>query len=860
MWMTLVRRAIRLSFLLLACTTCTQVLAQVDTVVLAFRSLTIQDGLSQGMVSAIIQDRHGFMWFGTKDGLDRYDGYTFKVYRHDPQDSTSLRDNHILSLLEDRAGRLWVGTNKGLDLFDPTTESFHHVLCGDRTDHTVLGCAIEQLLEDPMGTLWVSTERALSRITMSDTTSHANAVVETIIPERVGGMIIDPLGVLRITRRRDGSCERWIIDTHDPAHHGNVIQAAGISVGEDRAKDPSASLCMVMCVDAHSDRTYGVHSAGIIELGHPSDHETFSITGTSWGGPACAEVDASGVIWMSTMSSLYRCDPFTGHSSRVLPLNGEQATKMANVHCIYKDRGGVLWMGTKGHGVLSYDTRVERFHPQRSATVRWMMARKDGRTVMVRGRWAYAYDPVTQRSEPAFSPTTAGFLFDQAGREPSMVQDSSGGIWMNDKHALVRYRAHDGSTERFTPLSVRVDFPLHIQGDSVITFGSDHALGSFDMRTHNFSTHPYPIPAEGGVYLFLQAIHHDPLGVLWLGTMKGLLRFDKCTQEWKHYASVAGDPRSLSTDVIFSLLDDPQDPANYLWVGTNGGGLHRMDKRTGVFKHYGTQEGLPNEVIYGLLADEHGRLWMSTNKGIACLDPATGTVRNFDATDGLQGDEFNRYAFCKQADGTMFFGGVDGFSHFHPRDLKSDPLPVQMSITDIKWMNRSMPFGGSSTFLALPARLSAEVTVPREPGGTLTLEFASMDHGAARKRQYRYQLEGFDPEPVNAGLANTASYTNLDAGEYTFKVWGRNRDGLWNQEPLRLRVVVVPPWYFTMWAKGLYVLLAIGGLIAFDRVRRRALQRKIVRTQALADANAREVTLLKAQLEGRSPSDPAQVK
>ena len=831
-------RAIRLTILLVVLAACAQARGQVDTVTLAFRQLGIHNGLSQGMVNAIVQDRYGFMWFATKDGLDRYDGYTFKSYRHDPLDSNSLRDSHVLALLEDRKGRLWVGTNKGLDHFDPATEVFHHVPCangGESAEGMLPDCAINEILEDPLGTLWVATEHALARITPADTVKGSRMIIETIINERISGLTIDAHGILRASRRQGEGCTTLIIDTRDPVHRGAVVHATGTFFGADPTSDPAATWCLTMCADTLRNHTYAAHSAGLLEL-VDTRGATRSLTKglMNWGGPACAEVDASGRIWFSTMGKVFRVDPSTGHSSCILPLDQEQLIEMANVHCMYRDRGGVFWLGTKGHGVLSYDPRVERFHPQRSATMRWMLPRNDGRVVMVRGRWAYAYDPVAQQDEPAFSTTTAAFLNDQKGREPSLVQDGSGAVWMNDHGALVRYEMKDGSTQRFTPLSSYAEFPIHLHGDSVITFASDQALGSFDLRTQNFRTYPYPIPAVGGVYLFLQAIHHDPQGIIWLGTMKGLLRLDPRTQEWKHFVGVIGDTTSLSSDVVFSLLDDPSDPLNFLWVGTNGGGLHRLDKRTGTFTHFGTEDGLPNEVIYGLLADEDGDLWMSTNKGIARLDPRTGEVRCFDAGDGLQGDEFNRYSFCKQRDGTMFFGGVDGFCHFHPRDLKNDERPVQMSITDIKWMNRSVPFGKDGAPLSQPARIAREVVISSNTGGMLTIEFASMDLGATDNRRYQYQLEGYDPERIHAGVGRSATYTNLDPGEYTFKVWGSNRDGVWNQEPLSLQVMLLPPWYLTTWAKVLSALLVIVVLIVLHRLRVRVLRRRWERERASA--------------------------
>ena len=518
-----------------------------------------------------------------------------------------------------------------------------------------------------------------------------------------------------------------------------------------------------------------------------------------------------------------------------------------SVACLYQDRSGVIWMGTPGYGIFIYDPRIELFHTQLMRSVGWMAPLNDGRVLLVSGLNVKVCDP--QRSITTLAPprlvegSERQFYYDRTG---SFVVTPNGTIWSNANGNLARKTTADRDFRFFGDPAVPVDFPLYASGDTLIAFGSASSFGLFDTRSERFTSAPYPVEASGGEYRFVQAIHRDAAGIFWLGTMKGLLRLDPRTNAWHHYRNIPSDTTSLAADVIFSLLGDPKDD-DILWVGTNGGGLARLDKRTGRCQRFSTRDGLPNNVIYGLLSDDDGQLWMSTNKGLSCFDPLTQAVRNFDARHGLQNDEFNRYAFCKTRDGTLFFGGVSGLNHFHPRDLRIDERPVQVAITDIKLSNSSIALGAPDALLKVPTHLAEELVIPYAEAHMLSIDFASMEYIALGNRTYQYQLEGYDRQRVDAGQTHSANYTNLDPGAYTFKVWGRNRDGIWNAEPIALRITILPPWYLALWAKVAAALVFAGAVLLFIRIRtgglkkqKELLERTVVeRTAELSQAKDR---------------------
>ncbi|MBK9539111.1 MAG: response regulator [Flavobacteriales bacterium] len=811
--------------------------AQVDTLHIPIRHLSIADGLSQGMVGSILQDRTGFMWFATKDGLNRYDGYTFKVFRHDALDSKSVRDNHILKIFEDSKGLLWVGTNSGLDVFDPATEIFRHLPCSK--DSSRFGgdadCTVRSIAEDPLGNIWFNASFNLYRIRPQAAAAPLGATthVQRIADVHNGGLFIDHTGILHSSRQevvgRTNPTRSYLrIDTKDEASIAAMVSDLAIRPTKPIPRHLSTPVAELALADARRRVTYRVSGTGAVtEIDDATGHvRAIQIGQPAWGWPKHGMVDADGRLWLGTNAGLWRCDPSTGRSSALRPIDVRHGTGSVDVACLYQDRSGVVWIGTPGYGIFTYDPRIERFHTQLASSIGWMAPLSDGRVLMVSGLKVKVCDP--QRSVVAPAPpllvegSDREFYYD---REGSFVVSPAGVVWSFGGGRLCRKDDGHNGFRYFGDTAVRVVFPLHAIGDSLIAFGSTNAFGLFDTRSERFTRVPYPIEGSGGEYQFVQAIHHDPDGTFWLGSMKGLLRLDPRTRAWTHYRNVPSDTSSLATDVIFSLLDDPKD-ASILWVGTNGGGLCRMDKRTGTFERFTTGNGLPNNVIYGLLNDDDGQLWMSTNKGLSRFDPKTRTTLNFDARHGLQNDEFNRYAFCKTPDGTLFFGGISGFNYFHPRDLRTDERPVEMAITDIKLGNRSIALGEPDAMLHVPTHLAHELSIPYAKAGMLSFDFASMDYIALGSRTYQYQLEGYDQQRIDAGRAHSANYTNLDPGGYTFKVWGRNRDGIWNAEPITLRITILPPWHLTLWAKVLGAVLFAGAVLLFIRIRTSGLKRQ----------------------------------
>ncbi len=811
-------------------------MAQTDTLELPFRGLTIEDGLSQGMVNTIVQDRYGFMWFGTKDGLNRYDGYTFTVYRHDAEDTTSLRDNYVHSILEDKQGRLWVGTGKGLDLFDRAHERFGHLRIGEPST----GQAVLTIAQDAHHDLWVSNDNGVIKLTFTGAESTDGLPACTskylldhtcfLSTDRAGSIWVGQLdlGGFRISPDHAG---------HDRVDTLHLEQP----VGDTRAGRSLLDLTSLMVVeDTIHQRLYGMHLFGIVEL----DARSTRVRKVLDRDPPLGHLrginatwDTMGRLWTATTKGMYMFDPGSGRLARALPRDRNMTDRTIAGKCAFRDRHGSLWFGTAGYGAISYDPRGERFHNTATESCGPMHAVRNGRvTVASHNTFLMEFDP-RNGSWPVRIPWSAKVnhpeLRSLSRANRVLVQDERGHYWFNHT-GILSYDPVLDVIERHPrdPAAVAA-FPeepynetLFLEGDSNIWSGTAHTFCRFDRRTGRYHHIPYPRSQPSEAEPFLHTIHRAADGVFWLGTSLGLMRFDRSDRSgpWTAYANDPTDTASLSTDVVYSIQPDPQD-ADVLWVGTNGGGLNRFDKRAGKVRRYSTKDGLPNDVVYGIQSDDAGHLWMSTNKGISRFHPATGVFRNYDASDGLQGDEFNRYASCRQPDGRLFFGGVKGFNHFNPAELADDSTASAMRITAIKLINKVVDFRSEGSPLTTPAYLSTGMTIPHS-ANMVTFEFASMEFSAPEEHRYQYKLEGFDPDWIMSGTDRSAVYTNLDPGTYTFRVRGDNRDGVWDRGGASYQLIVLPPWWRTWWAYALYVIALVGGVFVFIRLRTNGLNRQ----------------------------------
>jgi ligand-binding sensor domain-containing protein/two-component sensor histidine kinase len=782
---------------------------------LKFESLTINDGLSQGMINCILQDRYGFMWFATKDGLNRYDGYQFVIYKHDPSDSTTIIDNFIQTIFEDSKGRLWIGTaTKGLELFNRGRETFTHFYAESEKQAFPGDDHVMAITEDKKGTLWICTLNSLVTLQIDDekpaskkkyTFTHVSSGRFTVYVSAAGD------------RYLAGNGKLYFIGRHSSALTlQDSIPLAKIYASPDASKVPQQFF-----EDTISHSLYFIFNDRITRKKMADDHvAVLSELLYHKGYYICPPVsDLTGKIWFCELDWLLTFDTATRQMSRIIPFDPNFTRFLENINTVYRDRSGILWIGTKGYGILKHNPATEKFNRTDNNTIIYMSPTLDGKILVCRtGRYVDVFDPVTASYTGVIpSPEVFSIPESNPGGVTDAAIESEPGVFWICKSRIIRYDANKKKADEYRK-GVMDNFPVYKTRNNEIWCGGIHAFCKFDKTRNEFVENPYPVYTNDVPYRFLQAVHEDEKGIFWLGTTSGLFRFDPIQKLWKQFKNVPGDAATISQDVIFSVCADPLEPSRFLWLGTNGGGLNRFEMPTGKVTRFSEKDGLPNDVVYGILTDDEGNLWMSTNKGISKFNPVKNIFRNFEMRDGLQSNEFNRNAYCKLTDGTLCFGGVSGFNYFKPANLLENRVIPQVNITDFKISNKSVSFKPESSPISIPSYLTNKITLQYKDN-MVSFDFKSMDYTAPQKNLYQYKLEGFDQDWIHSGINHTATYTNLNPGDYTFRVRGSNSDEIWNNDGAKVELTILPPWYMTWWFRLLVLLTISAGIYFFYRYR-----------------------------------------
>lgn len=739
-----------------------------------FERLTIEDGLSQNMVLDLHQDRHGFLWIATKDGLNTYDGRRFKVYRNVPGDSTTLANNVVNQLWEHPDGSIWMVTNGGgLHRMDPRLETFARIRPAEvdsvweylRYSNSITGDRWSVWISSPVAGIY-RYDVAEGRMSpfLAWNTRHLDAQVKEI--------------------RMDGSGNLWI------------VSAAGFFVHEaatNRLLEDLDNPRLLRANDLHviDDSTaWGLTYSGYHKFGRRNGRleRLFSLVRNRDLRLNAFASDRNGTLWIGGLDRLFRHDEQASGWTEVAEVDVRLTSAML------VDRSGIVWMGTAGWGLLKYDPNMQAF---RSSTG---------------NPFALIHAQALDHVERLF-PVNRG---DRGGALVETMVDSEGRTWVAaDFHNLGVYDPATGQAKRF-----RAGVGLPALGpnrrftqiaefrDGSIWLGGPGGLYRLNERDDELEFHPIRtgrMPNLTGKP-DVTALHVDASDVAWVGTPDlGIARYDARSRTVTWY-------RTPEVEDILSISPDPVEPGRYLWVGTEGGGLNRLDIRTGDVRHFGLAQGLPSMVVYGILSDEQKHLWFSSNNGLSRFNPVDFSIRNFDASYRLQGNEFNRNEYVKLADGRMVFGGVNGFTEFHPADIRVNRTLPEVVLTDFRIFNQPVDRSLWATFERDPIRLEYHQRM-------ITFEFAALEFTAPQRNRYRYRMEGYDRGWIESGFTPSATYTNLPPGSYTFRVLASNNDGLWNETGLAIPLEIRPPFWMTLWFRMLGLFLLIGAFIGAYRWR-----------------------------------------
>ena len=819
-------------------------LPEICNCILRFDMIGIEEGLSQSSVHTIFQDSRGFLWFGTEDGLNRYDGYTFKVYKHDPDNEASISDGWINAIAEDQNGYLWIGTRLGgLNRYDPLTDEFttyQHV----RSEETsLIDNHVLSLLVDNKNQLWVGTTNGLDRFNPAtqtfvhysyiDPATAENNASEPSNPSDIPGKDTktEKISSRIITTLYQDSLGRIWIGTYDSGliHFDSNSNLFTIYQHVDN-RPTSISSNRVKAITEAKGGDLWVGTQQGLDLFKPESgqfksftHDDDNPTSIIYDSVNALMTDAAGNLWIGTDNGL---DRLAKDGTRFIHYQNDpsfpRSLSSNVVTSIYEDLGGVLWFGTYGAGVNKYDRARNSFayyrnNPKDPASLSSnfifpIYGSKDGYAwIGTLGEGLNRFNWRTGKNVRLFSdPDNPNSL--SSNWVISLFEDSQGILWIGTNKGLDRFDSANNNFQHFrhdgdNPNSLSADLVYSLYEDSKgnLWVGTSAGLDRFDRKTRKF-THFKPNTEDSNSLSGVKpyAIMEDQDGYLWVGTSdSGLNRFDPQTQTFKQYHHDPEIRDSLNSDSVLSIY---QDSKGRLWVGTAGAGLNLYQPETDSFTHYVEKDGLPNGFIYGILEDDLGRLWMSSNFGISRFDPDTERFRNFDSGDGLQSNEFNSSAYAKGMDGEFYFGGVNGLTVFRPSEITDSQYLPPIALTSLDQEDQSI-----ATATSVETVKSITLTYPQN---SFEFEFAALSYNQPGKNQYAYTLEGFDSNWHFIGEKRNGRYTNLPGGTYTLLLKAANSDGVWNETPTRLSVTVVPPFWEMTWFRlllGLVAVLAVAG-------------------------------------------------
>ena len=815
---------------------------------LKFRHITTEQGLSQNSIFSILQDHKGFMWFGTQEGLNQYDGYQFKVHQNDPTNPFSISANGIWAMTETQSGEMWIGTQNGLNRFDRTTVRFYRFQANTGDSLSISNNYIRFIEEGEDGNLWIGTDNGLNRF---DTTTQK---FTQYLPNPQDASSLSYPIVCSVLKDRSGQI--WV----------------GTRGGGLNLYDPEIDGFIVYKHDPENPRSLSNNSI--------------------W----CLYEDREGRLWIGTEGSgvSYR-DPASGNFIHFPPEpENPHGLSHHTIRSFFEDPAGLndgkagnLWIGTRGGGLNYFDRQTQQFTRYQHSPENPHSLLDNRVYAIYQGKsgafWIGTFNGLHQTSlkKPPFhlythNPKNPNSLSDNAVW--SIHEDRGGKLWVGTFNGLNHI---DLSNNRFTTLQHEPGNPNSLLDDNIISIEEDEfgdiwvgswgGLNRLNPRTGNI-THYKPEPGNPNSLRDddIQCIYEDSQKTLWFGTENGLEKYDREADRFIHFQHQPENPNSISHNKIYAINEDLQ---GNLWVGT-GNGLNRLDCTTGTFTRfyndprdsaslsnsevsvihvsksgtiwigtekglnrfdssrqqftrYGAKEDLSGNIIYGILEDDSGNLWISTNNGLFKLTldnpenaanksrPKQLSLRHkfqkYDTNDGLLSNEFNLGAYFKSRRGVLYFGGINSLVAFSPDSIKNNNYIPPVVITDFQIFNKSVPVEKKErmrTTLQHSISEAKKIDISYRDN-VFSIEFAALNYLNSDKNQYAYKLEGFDEAWNYVGNRRFATYTNLNPGEYVFRVKGSNDDGFWNETGAALEINISSPYWKTPWFTILVILIGI---------------------------------------------------
>lgn len=835
---------------------------------LRFTHLTPSQGLSHGNVTSIFQDKSGFIWFGTQDGLNKYDGYKFTVYKKDPEGKNSISSSNIRAIVEDADGNLWIGTwGGGLNMFDPQQEKFIHYQQHEDQKNSLSNNFINCLAEDSKGNLWIGTDGGGLNYFDKSNKSFIHYVNRPNDPTSISGNHIR-------TVFKDHQQNIWIGTQKEGLNLFNSEKNNFIRF-KHNPKDPSSissNSVRAILEDQKHNLWIGNFRTGLDLIDRKNKtfqhftHNPNNQNSLAHNSILSLAEGADGRIWVGTENGgLSIFDPQLLNFQNFKHDEVDKASLNNNsIYSIFKDKAGNMWLGTWNNGlnIVTHGTAAFKHHRHTSSPNSLSdnhvlcMYEDSGKNLWVGtdGGGLNLYDRKTGKfthfkNDPQNPNSLVGNYV------LSVCEDLNGNIWVGtfgDGISIFNREMNSWKSLKHKPgnnKTPNTNYNWKMMKDSKGNLWIGMCPGGVNKYNPKTETFTYFVHDENDSsslsHNSIHSLFEDSKGNIWVGTDGGGLNLlDQRTGKFIHFKNHE-NKNSISHNSIGSIFEDKE---GNLWIGTDAG-LDYLNRKTNEFTSYGPKQGLPKNFTFGILEDKKNNLWISTNDGLFRFNPALNRARKFTAEDGLQSNAFNMHAYLKSTTGTMFFGGSKGFNEFNPENLlKEEVFNTTLVFTDFQIFNRSVPIDSGSSILQESISHTKSITLSHEES-VFSFEFSALNFASHDKNFHAYKMEGFDKDWNYIGNKRSATYTNLDPGNYNFKIKasGNNKD--WDNEEATLNIIITPPFWQTWWFRMLAGFSFGGALVGFYFIRTRSIRIQAAALEKQVIERTSEVVNQKEELE-----------
>lgn len=825
-----------------------------------FRNFSVNDGLSHNFVRGVFQDSRGFIWISTIDGLNKFDGYTFKIYKVKHNDTTSLSSNNVSNaLVEDAFGNIWIGTwGGGICIYNRKSDSFKRIgqSTGNQWNTGFPSKFVYVLYKDSKNRIWIGTSDEGLILADPDMLTFTQFVhdpanrfslshnsIQTITEDDEGKLWIGTLG--GGLNQFDPETRQFIRYMHQEGDGESLDNNVVTNVFYDSKK-------RLWVATSNNVLSLMKNQSGkFIHFKHQPDDpmsiSDFQIT-------AIEENDNK--IWIGTDFGLllYNEEDNNFHHYYSRPFDNKSLSSN-QVKAIYSDKQGRLWFGTYNGGLSMFDKSFVKvlhyytFLNENSLSfndVSAFLQNDDGRILVgTDGGGLNTFDRKTGRfthykHDPDNSRSIGGNLV------KTMLKDKEGRIWVGMWASGVNI--FDSKKQIFTPFKneARGDDPLSKDNVTCLTEDNDGVIWASTWGTGVYRFNPDKSSLENFAFnsndlnslsnIRAWAIYADRKNNIWVGNSDGVL--DLYNREDGGFIHFNTTPPGENSAVILVIAEDSK---GRIWIGLEGGGLKLLDEKSGTFRTYDMGTGLPSDYVNSIEEDRNGYLWIGTNNGISRFDPETGKTKNYGLNYGLQSLQFNRQSSITLRSGEMMFGGVNGFNIFHPDSLAESSRKFPIAFTDFQIFNKPVPIGKEGSPLKEHINETSEITLPYYHS-VFSLEYAALNFIGPENIRYQYRLKGFVNEDwQDVGVERKVTYTNLDPGTYTFQVRASDNGGLWSEEGASLVIHILAPWWKTWWFRTLAGLLIVGGAIGYYKMRVQSIKRQNKKLENLVAKRTEEL-------------------